>query len=602
MKKHLIALFAALMFICFFTACNSDDEETADTNDTVADTTSDTTSDTTPDTADSGDSDTADTATDTTTDTGSDTTSDTEADTDDPVETCICGPDDQDDDGDGIPNGVEGCEDMNNNGLPNCLDTDSDGDGVSDSQECPGQPCRDTDGDGTPDFLDRDSDNDGLSDKKEKENGTDPLSHDTDGDGDDDLAEIAYGSNPLDDGDHIPEGLFYVVLPYNAPADVTRTLTFSTKIEAIDVAIFFDDSGSMGDEIDKLKEEVKDKVVGAIANQFADNPNYASFGLVRFGWETPYVVEQTMTTDADAVKAAIGNLKGNQGNELAIYAIYLAATGEAYQGELLMCAMNSCPPNIPGAGLMMQNAKYNVAKADCSGADKLGTAGALCIRKKSMPIFVVITDEDSDDCVPYGSQVTLSTSCMFAQGTKELSKDLAIAGMNGIGAKFIGIDSGFDDNGKKTDSAKKWFTAFAEATGSVDANNQPFLYHTENADGTGIGGNITDAIRQLTTWIDMDVTTGGISDDDCNGINAKEFVKSSKALSSDPDTIQHDETTFFSVPQNAEVTFDVHFYNDFCVNTTDSFLKFDAHATVLGNGSYLSSHLINVIVPEGSTR
>jgi hypothetical protein len=602
MKKHLIALFAALMFICFFTACNSDDEETADTNDTVADTTSDTTSDTTPDTADSGDSDTADTATDTTTDTGSDTTSDTEADTDDPVETCICGPDDQDDDGDGIPNGVEGCEDMNNNGLPNCLDTDSDGDGVSDSQECPGQPCRDTDGDGTPDFLDRDSDNDGLSDKKEKENGTDPLSHDTDGDGDDDLAEIAYGSNPLDDGDHIPEGLFYVVLPYNAPADVTRTLTFSTKIEAIDVAIFFDDSGSMGDEINKLKDEVKEKVVDAIANQFADNPNYASFGLVRFGWEKPYIVEQTMTYDAEAVKDAIGNLKGNQGNELAIYAIYLAATGEAYQGELLMCAMNSCPPNIPGAGLMMQNAKYNVAKADCSGADKLGTAGALCIRKKSMPIFVVITDEDSDDCVPYGSQVTLSTSCMFAQGTKELSKDLAIAGMNGIGAKFIGIDSGFDDNGKKTDSAKKWFTAFAEATGSVDANNQPFLYHTENADGTGIGGNITDAIRQLTTWIDMDVTTGGISDDECNGVNAAEFVKSSKALSSDPDTIQHDETTFFSVPQNAEVTFDVHFYNDFCVNTTDSFLKFDAHATVLGNGSYLSSHLINVIVPEGSTR
>ena len=224
------------------------------------------------------------------------------------------------------------------------------------------------------------------------------------------------------------------------------------------------------------------------------------------------------------------------------------------------------------------------------------------MRKKSMPIFVVITDEDSDDCVPYGSQITLSTQCMFDAGTKELSKDLAIAGMNGIGAKFIGIDSGFDDDGKKTDLAKDWFTAFAGATGSLDANGNPFLYHTENKDGTGIGGDVTEAIKQLTTWIDMDVTTGGISDDECNGVNAAAFVKSSKALSSDPDTIEHDETTFFSVPQDAEVTFDVHFYNDFCVNTTNSFLKFDAHATVLGNGSYLSSHLINVIVPEGSTK
>ena len=355
----------------------------------------------------------------------------------------------------------------------------------------------------------------------------------------------------------------------------------------------------MGDEINKLKEEVKDNVVGAIANQFADNPNYASFGLVRFGWEKPYIVEQTMTYDADAVKNAIGNLKGDQGNELAIYAIYLAATGEAYTGSMLPCAMNQCKDPLLG---VMHSAKYNVAKADCSAADKIGTAGALCIRKKSMPIFVVITDEDSDDCVPYGSQTTLSTSCMFDVGTKELSKDLAIAGMNGIGAKFIGIDSGFNDEGKKTDSAKEWFTGFAQATGSLDANGNPFLYHTEQADGTGIGGNITEAIKQLTTWIDMDVTTGGISDDECNGVNAAEFVKSSKALSSDPDTIEHNDTTFFSVPQNAEVTFDVHFYNDFCVNSSNTFLKFDAHATVLGNGSYLSSHLINVIVPEGSTK
>jgi hypothetical protein len=595
MKKHLIALLTALAFCCFFAACGSDDEEPQDTNDTEADTSADTNPDST-------DSDTSDTTVpDTDTDTGDPDTepTDTDPDTEEPVETCMCGPDNQDDDGDGILNGVEGCEDLDGDSLPNCIDSDSDGDGIPDNQECPEQPCRDTDGDGTPDFLDRDSDNDGLSDKKEKEKGTDPLSHDTDGDGDDDLAEIAYGSNPLDDGDHIPEGLFYVVLPYNAPADVTRKLTFSTKIEAIDVAIFFDDSGSMGDEINKLKEEVKDNVVGAIANQFADNPNYASFGLVRFGWEKPYIVEQTMTYDADAVKNAIGNLKGDQGNELAIYAIYLAATGEAYTGSMLPCAMNQCKDPLLG---VMHSAKYNVAKADCSAADKIGTAGALCIRKKSMPIFVVITDEDSDDCVPYGSQTTLSTSCMFDQGTKELSKDLAIAGMNGIGAKFIGIDSGFNDEGKKTDSAKEWFTGFAQATGSLDANGNPFLYHTEQADGTGIGGNITEAIKQLTTWIDMDVTTGGISDDECNGVNAAEFVKSSKALSSDPDTIEHNDTTFFSVPQNAEVTFDVHFYNDFCVNSSNTFLKFDAHATVLGNGSYLSSHLINVIVPEGSTK
>ncbi len=520
-------------------------------------------------------------------------------DTDVPVETCICGQDDADDDGDGIPNGVEGCEDFDGDSLPNCMDSDSDEDGIPDNQECPEQPCRDTDYDGTPDFLDRDSDGDGLSDKKETQHGTDPLVKDTDGDGDDDIAEIAYGSDPLDDGDHIPAGLFYIVLPYNAPADATRRLTFQTKIQGIDVAIFFDDSGSMNAEINKFKEEVKEKVVNAIANQFADNPNYASFGLVSFGWEKPYVVEQTMTFEADMLQNAIGNLKSDQANELAIYAIYLAATGEAYNGSILPCAMNKCEDS----NIIMHSTEYNVAKADCSGADKLGTAGALCMRKKSMPIFVVITDENADDCIPFGSQATTDTSCMFDEGTKKLSIDMAIAAMNGIGAKFIGIDSGFDDNGTtKTNLAKDWFTTFAEATGSLDADNEPFLYHTENQDGTGIGDEVTNAINQLTELIDMDVTTGGISDDNCNGVNAANFVKSSQTLEADPSdgVDSQTETTFKSVKQGTEVTFDVHFYNDFCVNSTDDFWLLDVHTAALGNGSYLSSHLIRIIIPSSN--
>ena len=132
MKKHLIALLAALAFCLFMAACASDDEE--DTNDTEADTTSDTTSDTTADTADSGNPDTTDSGIDTDTgDPDTDVPSDTEPDTEEPVETCLCGPDDQDDDGDGIPNGVEGCDDFDGDSIPNCLDSDSDGDGYSDS-------------------------------------------------------------------------------------------------------------------------------------------------------------------------------------------------------------------------------------------------------------------------------------------------------------------------------------------------------------------------------------------------------------------------------------------------------------------------------------
>ena len=74
-----------------------------------------------------------------------------------------------DSDQDGIPNDVEGADDIDGDGLPNFQDSDSDGDGIPDSTESGPNPSTpiDTDGDSDPDYLDSDSDDDGLSDQLE---------------------------------------------------------------------------------------------------------------------------------------------------------------------------------------------------------------------------------------------------------------------------------------------------------------------------------------------------------------------------------------------------------------------------------------------------
>jgi hypothetical protein len=91
---------------------------------------------------------------------------------------------DEDQDGDGIPNGEEGCLyglDSDGDGTPNWQDFDSDNDGVADQVEagikgqCKGKdkdswPC-DTDGDGVEDYVDVDSDGDQLLDGEEDANG-----------------------------------------------------------------------------------------------------------------------------------------------------------------------------------------------------------------------------------------------------------------------------------------------------------------------------------------------------------------------------------------------------------------------------------------------
>lgn len=83
-----------------------------------------------------------------------------------------------DSDDDCMSDGAEGClvdpaPDRDNNGVPDYLDPDSDGDTLPDRLEV-GADCaapRDTDGDGLPDYLDGDSDNDGASDRNEDRDG-----------------------------------------------------------------------------------------------------------------------------------------------------------------------------------------------------------------------------------------------------------------------------------------------------------------------------------------------------------------------------------------------------------------------------------------------
>ena len=122
-------------------------------------------------------------------------------------------------DSDGIPNGIEGIVDTDNDGTPDFRDLDSDNDGITDAIEKGpnGATPIDTDNDGTPDYRDLDSDNDGITDAIEKGNGTTPRDTDNDGtpdyrdldsdnDGITDAIEKGNGTTPRDtDNDGTPD-------------------------------------------------------------------------------------------------------------------------------------------------------------------------------------------------------------------------------------------------------------------------------------------------------------------------------------------------------------------------------------------------------------
>ena len=221
-----------------------------------------------------------------------------------------------------------------------------------------------------------------------------------------------------------------------------------------------------------------------------------------------------------------------------------------------------------------------------------------------MPIYIYITDGQHADC---GAAVNCSWQTGPGLGVGPTFDD-ALQMMGAIGVKVIGIDTWheYQDDGKPADHPDpiKDMQIMAEYTGSLNKNGEPFIYRTVDNEGNGMPTQIGEAIVDLTTFIDMDVTTGKMSDENCNGTSAAEFIKSSETVKAVPadGVASQTDTTFMSVEQGTEVFFNVKFLNDFCENGTEEPLVFKAQVTVLGNGSYLSSRLVTVIVPPAGNK
>ncbi len=278
-----------------------------------------------------------------------------------------CGPAD-DPDSDSICSAEEGAADVDNDGAPNSVDVDSDGDGVSDALEAgdalyetpPAHCAREVLGsDDVPDFVDTDSDNDGLGDAQEAELGTDRCNIDSDGDGLDDLVEGAYEryncARGIDCGCatdascQIPPEHFYVVLPYGE-APIARDLEFGTTIRMADVFFLIDTTESMGSTLDAVKRTVStsasgliDRIAATIPDAFFGAGEHRDFPLGAYGGPSDeafrLAIPMTPATRASDVQAALdllepaGGADGPEAQSEALYQIFTGAGGSWTQGS-----------------------------------------------------------------------------------------------------------------------------------------------------------------------------------------------------------------------------------------------------------------------------
>jgi hypothetical protein len=392
---------------------------------------------------------------------------------------------DTDSDSDTIPDLFETNVDYDNDGAGNFIDLDSDGDCIGDAAEARGAPPADTDGDKRPDFVDRDSDNDGLPDRSEDQNcngavdptETSPLLQDTDGDGVSDLVESAAGTDPLDPTKN-PQanGDFVFVEPYQQPqTPVDQNLGFSTKLQAVDLYVLLDRSGSMSTEIQTVKNNLASVVSGlkcppgVTANCIPDL--WAGAGT--FGYQgsgaSAFQNWVDVQPNPSFTVVPITEPSSSNGLEPITYATYAAVTGQGGANY----NMGSVPARTSCAGSPAANAGY-------------AAFGYPCFRQGALPVVLLATDE-----APINTSGDTYKSPAWSS--------IVLPAYAAKKAKLVGILGDLPGTGTAAD-----LRTMATNTGAVDAlnGNAPLVFD-------GAGANAAMAIRNgiltLANGLPLDV-------------------------------------------------------------------------------------------------
>ncbi len=394
---------------------------------------------------------------------------------------------DVDSDGDWISDYDESLYDTDGDDVPEFRDLDSDGDTVPDETEAGdtdlSTPPGNCDGDPLPNYQDTDSDNDGISDSEEGSYGTDYCVADSDGDGVTDLVELSYGSSPLDPSDNPrSRGDFVFIVPYLENPDPTKdSLVFSTSLQKADIYFTIDTSGSMAGEIANLRNDLQTVIVPGVLAAIPD----VWFGVGRFE-DCPNDRQctnamrnlQDITNDITAVQNALNTMTTTCGGS------------EPYPSNLWVIATGDTSPWASYTPYFSPHPRRCTDPA---------TIGWPCFRPGAIPIVIQFGDElfsQNDRCNP-------------RKTTAE-----AIAALNSINAKYIGVNSG---------STRPDMIGVANGTGSVDLGGNPLVFDI-NPNGTGLGSQVVDAVVILANYVPIEVSAT-VRDDTADAVDATIFIE-----------------------------------------------------------------------------
>lgn len=396
-----------------------------------------------------------------------------------------------------------------------------------------------------------DADGDGLPDADEMTRGTDPGNPDTDGDGINDGVEVLAGTDPSDRASTIPATDFYVVLPFEEPAQV-REMEFTARLARGDIFFLIDTTGSMFLAIENVRTSLSSSIVPALDAAIADVVmgvgDFRDFPVDPYGdpGDWAFRLRQRLTADVGAVQTALDALRPFGGGDV----------DEALLEGLWESAGAPCPDGF----------------------------GQACFRPTSTPIIVAITDAPAHNAP--GSTPYTGVS---AHGYEDV-----VATLNANGVKIVGAAVTPPIPLPLPSDARDDLEDLATDTDSRAVDGSLTVY---NAMGGTVSESIINGIADLVGTTEQDVTSQ-THDDPADSVDATRFITSIRPLRATRAT-RFDDTTFYGVGGGTTITFQVTFQNDFVPQ--DTFVQiFRAEIEIvdLPDRSSLDRRQVYIVVPR----
>lgn len=365
------------------------------------------------------------------------------------------------------------------------------------------------------------------------------------------------------DGGPIPDEC--IELPFMDPPSELR-VSFTARILTADVFFLVDVTGSMGEEIDQIRERLRDEIIPGLAAEIPDVRfgvgHFADFPEGDYGSEGDQVFRllQAETLEIGRVQSAVDRLPLQGGldfPESMTEALYLTATGEQ-MGRFVPAA--SCPA---------------------------GTLGYPCFRADGSRIILAFTDAPTHNG-PGGREAYEGIR------PRPHTYEETVNELRAIGAKVLGLHSGdpeFDAGGRED------LEAFARDTGAVREDGTPVVLDI-GRDGSLLSSSAVEAVRTLVDEVPIGDVSVLIEDYDGDDMDVTAFVDRVVALSSTPsDGAVNLGDSFADVRPGTRLVFQILLRNDE-IPQTDEPQSFLMNVVLRGDGvTRLQETLVQIVVP-----